>query len=315
VYGVELGEKPSSAAAYANVPGLGATIAQRLGTTAAGIEIKDMAVNPVSRKVYLSVRKTDGGNQSATDPANYALFAVDPSGQVMPVDLKDKPFAKVALTSPAPYRARQGQLTKLVGDIAYAKGRLLVAALSTEQFNSNLISVPGPFRADGVERYATSIYHVSHKKQETASPIMTLTTYRDGDKEYLMAAYVCTPVVRFNLEDLKAGQEAKGITVAELGSGNQPMAMIAYGKAGSQSLLLNNSAFGILKVDAKIAKETAAVNEKTTADRGNGGATAYPGIEVVSSLKGAKAYASGGDSLVVVKATDGGMALESMPLP
>src|SRR5262249_39966699 len=146
-----------------------------------------------------------------------------------------------------------------------------------------------------------SIYHVSHHRQETASPIQTLTTYRDGDKEYLMAAYVCTPVVRFNLEDLKANQEATGNKVAELGSGNQQMGLIAYGKAGQQSLLLNNSVFGILKVDAKIAKETQAVNQMTGANRGMGGKTPYPGIEPVEALKGAKAYAAGGDSLLVVK--------------
>ena len=74
-----------------------------------------------------------------------------------------------------------------------------MAARSKEQFDSNLVSVPLPFKAEGIERYATSIYHVSHKRQETASPIETLTAYRDGDKEYLMAAYTCTPVVRINL--------------------------------------------------------------------------------------------------------------------
>jgi hypothetical protein len=166
-----------------------------------------------------------------------------------------------------------------------------------------------------VERYATSIYHVSHKKQETASPIQTLTIYRDGDKDYLIGAYVCTPVVRFNLADLRPGQVVTGVTVAELGSGNQPMDMIAYGKPGQQSLLLNNSAFGILKVDAKIAKETQAVNEATTADRGSRGGTPYPGIEPIEALKGAKAYAAAGDSLLVVKPVEGGMALEPMPLP
>jgi hypothetical protein len=311
VYGVDLGEKRSQAAPYANVPDLGTTLAARLGTTPAGIQIRDLAVSPVSHAVYLSVRKTDGGDQNPANPANYALFSVDPAGKVTPVDLTDRPFGKASTGAQA-----GGRDPRLITDLAYAQGRVLVAALSKEQFNSNLVSVPVPFKVDGVERFATSIYHVSHKRQETASPIQTLTVYRDGDRQYLMAAYVCTPVVRFNLEDLKPGQVVTGTTVAELGSGNQPMAMIAYGKPGHQNLLLNNSAFGILKVDAKIAKEQTAVNQQTTADRGNGGKTPYAGIEVVDALKGVKSYAAANDStLLVVKPTDGGMALESMPLP
>src|SRR4051812_22219274 len=87
IYGVDLAEKPSGAAAYHKVPDLGATLAARLGTTAGGIEVRDMAVSPVSHAVYLSVRKTDGADQNPANPQNYALFAVDPAGKVTPVDL------------------------------------------------------------------------------------------------------------------------------------------------------------------------------------------------------------------------------------
>lgn len=312
LYGVDLEETATQARPYTRVPDLGATLAARMGSTPAGIQIKDVAVSPVSHSVYVSVRKTDGADQNPANPVNYALFAVDPSGKVTPVDLANRLYGKISIGGKAAYGGRDGSPPRIISDIAYARGRVLVAALSTEQFSSNLVSVPLPFKADGVERYATSIYHVSHKKQETASPIQTLATYRDGEKTYLMAAYVCTPVVRINLEDLKPNQVVTGITVAELGSGNRPMDMIAYGRSGEQSLLLNNSAFGILKVGAKIAKETAAVNEMTTADRGLRGSTPYPGIEVVESLKGAKAYAAGGETLLVIK---GDMALDPMPLP
>ncbi len=315
IYGVDLMEKASKAQAYSKVPDLGATLAGRLGTTAAGIQIKDVAVSPVSGVTYISVRKTDGGDQDAANPANYALFAVDPAGKVSPVDLGSKAWGKVAVSGQKSYSFRGMGTPRIVSDMTYAGGKIYAGVLSTDAFKSNLVSVPVPFQKDGVERHATSIYHVSHRKQETASPIQTLTTYRDGDKEYLMAAYVCTPLVRFNLEDLKPGQESTGVTVAELGSGNRPMDMIAYGKPGSQNLLLNNSAFGILKVDAKIAKETMAVNQMTTADRGGRGAKAYPGIEPMETLKGAQAYAAAGDTLLVVKPTEGGMALEPMPLP
>jgi len=315
VFGVDLGEKPSQAAPFNRVPDLGATLAARLGTTPKGIEIKDVAVSPVSHSLYISVRKLDGADQNPANPANYALFAVSPKGEVTPVDLNGKPFGKVMVGGEKGYTFRGQGTPRVIGDIAYAKGRVLCAALSKGAFSSNLVSVPVPFKADGVEKYATSIYHVSHKRQETASPIQTLTVYQDGDKEYLMAAYVCTPVVRINLDDLKPNQAVTGTTVAELGSGNRPMAMIAYGKPGSQSLLLNNSSFGILKVDAAIAREASAVNQMTKADRGGGGRTPVDGIEVVESLKGAAAYAPVGDSLVVLKPSGESIALEPMAAP
>jgi hypothetical protein len=315
VYGVDLGEKPSKEMPFAKVPDLGATIAARLGTTVKGIEVKDVAVSPISHSLYISVRKLDGADQNPENPANYALFAVDPKGAVTPVDLNGKPFGKAMVGGEKGYTFRGMGTPRVIGDIAYAQGRVLCAALSKGAFSSNLVSVPVPFKADGVEKFATSIYHVSHKRQETASPIQTLTTYRDGDQEYLMAAYVCTPVVRIKLNDLKANEAVTGVTVAELGSGNRPMAMIAYGKPGAQSLLLNNSSFGILKVDAAVAKETSAVDQMTKADRGGGGKTPAAGIEVVDSLKDAKAYAAAGNGLVVLRGTDDSLSLEPMAAP
>ena len=309
VYGVDLDEKASKSAPFAKVD-LGATLAARLGTTAKGIEVKDVAISPVSHSLYISVRKTDGVDQSAENPANYGLFSVDPAGTVTPVDLASKKMGKVVVGGEKNMRN-----PRAIGDIVYSKGRVLCAALSKEQFSSNLVSVPVPFKAEGVQRFATSIYHISHKRQETASPIQTLTVYKDGDREYLMAAYVCTPVVRFNLEDLKPNQEVTGATVAEIGSGNRPMAMIAYGKPGEQSLLLDNSSFGIVKVGPAIAKETAAINQMAKADRGGGGKTPYPGIEPVDALKGAKGYAPAADGLVVLKSTGDTLSLEQMPAP
>ena len=315
IFGVDLGEKASKAAPYAKVPDLGATLAARLGTTPAGIEIKDAAISPVSGAVYLSVRKTDGADQDPANPANYALFAVQPSGHVSVVDLKEKPFAKVAVGGKPGYTFRNMGVPRVIGDITYLKGRVIAAVLSTEAFQSNLVSVPVPFRAEGVERYATSIYHVSHKRQETASPIQTLTSYKDGDKEYLVAAYICTPIVRIDPDQLKPGATVTGTTVAELGSGNRPMSMIAYGKSGAQNLLLNNSSFGILKVDGKIVQENEKVNQTTVADRGNGGQKPYEGIAPQAELKDARAYAATADHLLVVKQSGDGIALDPMPLP
>jgi hypothetical protein len=315
VFGVDLGEKSAKGTASVKVPDLGTTLAARLGTTPAGIEVKDAAVSPVSGALYLSVRKTDGADQNPANPANYALFAVQPGGEVSVVDLKEKPFARVAISGQPSYAQQNMGTPRVIGDIAYLKGRIVAAALSTEAFKSNLVSIPVPFRAEGIEKYATSIYHVAHKRQETASPVQTLTSYRDGDKEYLVAAYICTPLVRIDPDQLKAGETVTGTTVAELGSGNRPMALLAYGKPGEQNLLLNNSSFGVLKVDSKIVQEKERVNQQTIADRGDRGSKPYEGIHQQEALKGAHAYAATSDRLLVVKKSGESLELDSMPLP
>jgi len=93
------------------------------------------------------------------------------------------PFGRAAIAG-KPNKPYFGTETRIISDIAYAKGRVLVGALSGDAFKSNLVSVPVPFKADGgVDAYATSIYHISHKKQETASPIATRTIHPDGAKK------------------------------------------------------------------------------------------------------------------------------------
>jgi hypothetical protein len=49
-----------------------------------------------------------------------------------------------------------------------------------------------------------------------------------GGKPYVVAAYVCTPLVTIALDDLKDGAHIKGKAIAELGYGNTPADMISY---------------------------------------------------------------------------------------
>ena len=57
----------------------------------------------------------------------------------------------------------------------------------------------------------------------------TFVPYDDGTS--VLAAYTCTPVVHFSLADLRAGEQAKGRTVAELGAMNTPIDMVSYRRA------------------------------------------------------------------------------------
>jgi len=310
VYAVDLGEKAGKTAAIPKIDDLGATLAARMGTTAGGVAVQDMAVSPVSGTAYVSVVKLDGTNRAPADPGNYALFAVDAKGAVSPVDLSNALYGKAMLGT-----AADARITRIT-DLAYGGHKLFVAALSSEEFASKLYSVPVPFdAAQKVQPYSTNIYHTSHKRWETKSPIQTLIPYRKDGQDYVIAAYVCTPIVRFSLDNLQPGAVAKGVTVAELGSGNQPLEMVAYGKGNDEKLLVSNSKHGVLRVESRLLNEAAAVDEKTAAMRESGHEVA--GIERVPALDGVTEMGVLSDSQLVVlrKGATANLSLETVAMP
>jgi hypothetical protein len=134
-----------------------------------------------------------------------------------------------------------------ITDLAWVDGTLLVAGASNEEFSSTLRVIPFPF-GEAIRSSSLEIFHVSHGKYETASPIRTFIPF-DGNTSVL-ASYTCTPVVHFTLTDLQAGAQVRGRTVAELGSMNQPLDMIAYRCEGAEYLLVCNTRHPLLKIPA-----------------------------------------------------------------
>ena len=112
--------------------------------------------------------------------------------------------------------------------------RLYVAGLSNEEFSSKLRSVPYPFAAvdNGT---SVEIFHGSHGQLETRSPVYAFVPYQIERTPYLIAGYLCTPLVKFPVASLKPGSKVRGTTIAELGAGNRPIDMILY-KQGRQGI-------------------------------------------------------------------------------
>ena len=188
-----------------------ARIGSYLGCAASDVDIRDMAVHPVSHNVYLSVQRGRGE-----------------AGQAVLV--------------------RIGVPDGTVTDMAYVDGdpgALLVAGLSNEEFSSRLRRIPFPF-GDDVTGNSLEIFHVSHGKWETAAPIRTFVPYDHGAS--ILASYTCTPVVHFPLAGLAPGSKVVGRTVAELGSMNQPLDMVSFADEGEEYLLVANSSHGLIKI-------------------------------------------------------------------
>jgi len=213
------------------------------------------------------------------------------------------PFA-VARLNGANEKSKQTSITS----IAYVDGKVVVAGLSNEEFASTLRVVPYPFKemnkGSGVE-----IFHGAHGKLETKAPIQTFTPIKIGAADYLMAAYTCTPLVRFPVSDLKPGEKVKGTTIAELGNGNKPLDMIVYTKDKVEYLLIANSKRGVMKLPTEGVGTAAGIVKQT--------GVAGPKYETIKELVGVMHLdrLDADRALILVQAEDKSFALKSIPLP
>jgi hypothetical protein len=227
-----------------DLKGVDQKIAALLGTTVENITFQDLAVNPVSKKVYVSVQNTDG---------TPVLLTVE-GDKIQPVSLKDVAFSSMALNNAPAEDAKdqRGRSLRIssISDLAYAEGKVMVSGLSNQEFSSTFRSMPFPFTKQQ-DASSLEIYHAAHGKYETASPIKTFTTTTINNKKYLIASYTCTPLVLFPLDELKAGMHVKGRTVAEMGSGNQPLDMVIMNTNGKSFLVMANSNRPVFRVNFK----------------------------------------------------------------
>jgi hypothetical protein len=210
-----------------------------LGTVPGEIEIKDVVVNPASGNVYFSVGRGRGPQ------ATPVVLRLNHQGEFLYVPLKDVKCAKATLPNPS---TKARNKTDVLTGLAYVDGKVYVASLSNEEFSSQFRVIPFPF-ADADKGTSVEIFHGSHGKLETNSPIRSFTAYEIGGTANLLAAYTCTPLVKIPISDLKPGAKVKGTTVAELGNRNTPLDMVVYNKGGKDYLLMINDNRGVMKVD------------------------------------------------------------------
>jgi hypothetical protein len=238
-------------------------LAAHLGAALEDVRIRDLAVHPDTGAVFLSVMR-------AGTPV---LLTLDAAGEPREIPLEDIPFARIDIEdAPADDDERQdirvvepGEpggdaiehagiklrikreplRTTTVTDLAYVDGQLIVAGASNEEFLSSLRRIPFP--GDGDARTSSlEIFHVSHGKYETHSPIRSFVPYAGATR--ILAAYTCTPVVSFSLAEMEGAKLAKGRTVAELGAMNTPLDMIAFDRDGEEHLLVSNTRHPLLKL-------------------------------------------------------------------
>ncbi len=281
-------------------------IAAALGTSAKEIQIVDMATNPISRQIYVSVARGRGPD------ATPVLLRIKTDGTIEDVSLKNVAHSIAKIPNPADDKeGRRGNPRgESITDIAYINGKVFVAGLSNEEFASNLRTLDFPF--SNVNRGASvEIYHGAHGAVETRSPVRTFAAYSIDGQEHLLAAYTCTPLVKIPVKALEDGKKVRGVTVAELGNRNKPLDMVVYKKDGKNFVLMANSARGVMKISTDNIKDIESIESKV-ADK------AGLQYETIGSLTGVEQLDRLSDTLAVVlsrSVPDGPATLASIALP
>ena len=295
IWAVETGDTAKTSAQPVEVKAINDKLAALLGVMPADVMINDVAVNPASKRIYLSVHRGKG-----TD-AMPVIVRTDASGKLEILDA-DKMKSTVAAI---PNAARGGRMDTIT-DLAYLDGKVLVAGLTNEEFSSNMRTIDYPF-AQVSNGTSIEIWHTQHGQFETNSPVRTFTPYTIDGAPSIIAAYTCTPLVKIPMSELKPGAKVMGTTVTELGLGNRPLDMITYKKNGKDYLLMANSSRGMMKMDmsnvGKLEKLTKQVD--------------FAGIkpEQIAELNDVQQMDKYDDAMAVVLKGKGTLDLKSVALP
>jgi len=242
VFAIDTKDTRAQAVKPYELENIDAKIAEALGTAKDAVTINDIAVNPTSKRLYIAA--TAGGAP--------ILLTLDNNNALKQVPLKNIDFSSVELNDAPPVPTdpnnRRAARISSISDMQYADGKLMLSGLCNKEFSSSFRSITFPFTGKQEDESTLEMYHTSHGRYETTSPIRTFTTTSIDGKNYILASYTCTPLVLFPIDELKPGAHVKGRTIAEMGNMNTPSDMIWLKEGGQNYLVMANSARPAVKV-------------------------------------------------------------------
>ena len=306
IWAIDTSDRQTTSAATINLSGIDTKLAGLLGASPDQVLINDLAVNPLSHKAYLSVSRGRGPEADAV------LFRVDAAGKISELQLDSIRHSKVSLpNAPDPQaKGRRGRSLRQqsITDLAFVDGQVIVAGLSNEEFASNLRSLDFPFSSTD-SGTSVEIFHGAHGRYETNSPVRTFVPFEIKAEPYILAAYTCTPLVKFPMANLKPGSKVVGTTIAELGNRNRPLDMVVYNKEGRGYVLVNNSSRGVMKLATANLDSFSGITQKT-------GVAGVP-YETISELQGVKQLdrLDAANALLLVQTDEGSVDLKTVAFP
>jgi len=306
IYALELGDKANGGSpGTQGVDAIDQKIAALLGTDAKEIIVTDMVVHPRTKNAYVSVMRGQG---TGSKPA---LLRVDGAGKIEVVSFENLKHTKLTLPNPpnAGTNPQRDPRQQSITDMAFSDGRLYIAGLSNEEFASKLRSVKYPF-ATADNGTSVEIFHGNHGQLETRSPVYAFLPYSINNTPHLVAAYLCTPLVKFPVGSLQPGTKVVGTTIAELGNRNRPIDMVLYKKDGREFLLMSNTSRGVMKIPTDGFANAAPITQPVKTETGG---IAY---ETVAAMKGVEQLdLLDGSRTLALSRSDAGLNLVAVALP
>lgn len=283
-------------------------LSQIFGGEPGQVQVNDLAVNPLSGNVYLSVTKADG---------KPALVKIDAEGSIGELSLEGVWFSKAELPD-APEDKLQGEgrrqrnpRDESITDLAFVDGNVIVSGLTNRESASGVTTLAFPFDDRG-SGSSLEIYHAAHGRSEDYAAIRTFVPFVIDGKPNLLAGFTCTPLVRFPLDQVSQAEKVQGTTVAELGNRNRPLDMIVYQQGDKHYLLLSNSARGVMKISTEQIEQADGLTEPVS-----GGGTAGLSYETIESLQGVVQLdrLNAGHAVVLIAGEQAGLTLRTVSLP
>ncbi len=225
-------------------------VATRLGIAKEDILFHDLAVNPISKNLYLSVSLNRQEWNSINFKPNYSYYStllIKVNVQTLEISefvLKNVEFSEIAIDH-APHEDSVGRRRTTVTDMKFHDGKLLFAGMSKKSFGSTFRTVDFPFDSE-MKSTKLEMFHYIHGKYETWAPVNVFDVYEDGDSLKVLAVYYCSPLVSFNLEKFEDDQLIRGESISEMWPGaSSAWDMVVYNYQGTEYALISLSGRGL----------------------------------------------------------------------
>ena len=263
VFAIDLGDKtPREVDKPDEVQDVEGKLAALLGATPADVLVHDMAVNPLSKNVYLAVSR--GRAQLASEwqlPNDVAdatvLVKIDAEQRFSVVDLSSVAHARVDLPNPVDPAKKHGWKdgvslrTETITDLAYADGALWVAGLSNEEFASTMWRAALPVRRHGRRHHDRELPRRPRQVRDRGAGAGVRAVPAQGQDATCWPPICARRSSPSTLSSLQDKQHVRGRTIGEFGSGNYPLDMVVYKNKDQQKLLIANSNLPFMIVDPK----------------------------------------------------------------
>ncbi len=212
------------------------------------IEVTDIAVHPISHRIYISLARVET-NESA-------VVKVEPDGKFSRLELESLSWGEIKVP-------KMGAVGTVFRDLVWKDNTLIASTVEDSWSPSRVFTMQGPINESSSGALTqTHSYHRSHRRWETEAPIDAMLAFEFNGKPHLAATYSCAPIVRFSVEGLMQGEaRTTGETPFDLGPGKQVLEMIEYEKDGKGYMLivywfLRPSEIYALQVDREYLTQT-----------------------------------------------------------